>query len=352
MNIVYILNVFLITWSVTFTKIVEKTKLKSKNKKIMYLLPIAIVFVLITGLRHNMGTDYTSYDYEFKIFTFNNFFDNFEVGFKALEVFVKYILHGNVVVLMLCMAVITIASYFYFFYKNSSILWISIFLFFTIGSYYTSFNTTRQFMAAGIYCLSFKYIVRKDFFRYVGIVLIGSLFHYSCIFMIPVYFLFGLDWNKFKKKTLIGFFVIASISILFSDVVINSLAKFTNYSHYINTDFLSSDVSYAILLRPFLLFTFIICFHKYIDIKDRKMRVLLNSSIMFIFLMFISMKVYLIYRFTYYVLPFSILLITEVINNIPQQKRKKIAFCVILIVFLYSFVSNVNSSYAFFWQNY
>lgn len=71
--------------------------------------------------------------------------------------------------------------------KNySATCWLSFLFFFIYGFYYFAFNEMRQASAIGICCLAIKPLLEGKWIRYILIIIIGSLFHYSALMMLPL----------------------------------------------------------------------------------------------------------------------------------------------------------------------
>lgn len=73
--------------------------------------------------------------------------------------------------------------------RYSPSLFLPIFLFYTIGAYFTSNNVTRQAMAVAITMLSWKYIFDRKLLKFVLVVFLASTIHISAVFFLPMYFL-------------------------------------------------------------------------------------------------------------------------------------------------------------------
>lgn len=61
---------------------------------------------------------------------------------------------------------------------------------------FDSLNGVRQYAAIAIFVYSWLFIIRKQFGRYLIALIIGSFFHRSILFMIPIYWLVTLKYNK------------------------------------------------------------------------------------------------------------------------------------------------------------
>lgn len=61
--------------------------------------------------------------------------------------------------------------------------------FFLCFAFFRSIDRIRQFAAFAVFLLAVRHVVSGNFLKYVGLVLIGSLFHASLLFMLPMYYL-------------------------------------------------------------------------------------------------------------------------------------------------------------------
>lgn len=96
-----------------------------------------------------------------------------------------------------------------------------------------SFNLGRQFIAIGISTLSYKYILKKNPFKFTIVIIIAMLFHTSAIVATPLYFLYWVTEyqgdngqkiinrhfralvKKYRLTLRIALIVVCAISILF-----------------------------------------------------------------------------------------------------------------------------------------
>ena len=121
----------------------------------------------------------------------------FEIGYVLLVKAIS-LLTNNPNYMFVIISFITLFGICVFVYKYSSIKWMSILLFISLGFYYTSFNMIRQFIAIAIVMLSYKYLIEKNFLKFFMIVLCASLFHMSALIFIPFYFISRCNFNIIK----------------------------------------------------------------------------------------------------------------------------------------------------------
>lgn len=107
-------------------------------------------------------------------------------------------------------SIFTIVPYAYFIYKNSDDVIFSTVFFIGYHILMMSMNVVRQAMAVGIILLGLESLKRKQYFKFLLFVLIGTLFHTSAIVAV---LLIMCDKMSFKKNT---FYLLAVITVIAS----------------------------------------------------------------------------------------------------------------------------------------
>lgn len=178
---------------------------------------------LFAGIRsYSVGTDSESYTRDFRnnlsLYNFS-FNPNVELGYQVFEYILLKFTH----------------NYFWLFFVTSLfIVWchlkiardysrnyiLSVLFYFTLSSYTFFFNGLRQGIAMAFIALSTPYLIRKDTFKFVLLILIASLFHKTALFIIAFYILLHLR-IQLKYKLLITFLS----SLILSQLVIKILAS-------------------------------------------------------------------------------------------------------------------------------
>lgn len=102
--------------------------------------------------------------------------------------------------------------------KYSKMPLFSFFLYLSLGFYTNTFNNVRQSIAISICFLAFQFLFQRKFYKYVGMVLLATMFHYSAIITLLLY---PLVSNRVTIKKIIlflstgvGIYMLASVSIL------------------------------------------------------------------------------------------------------------------------------------------
>lgn len=180
-----------------------------KDKRAHYVfLSLTILFA---GFRGGLGTDFVNYSKWFNS-TIND--NNLEIGYVGIMNIFAYfnlsIYHiqflffaGTLLLINFALKKYTInLKYAWFFYL--------IFPYFFLYS----FILMRQYFAIAILFWSFQFLFKSKIWHYTLVILIGSLFHYSCL--LAGLLVFGLFYiSKIVTKKQILFFLIASLPFAF-----------------------------------------------------------------------------------------------------------------------------------------
>lgn len=269
----------------------------------------------------------------------------------------------------------------YFFYKKSEdvILSSSLFMFFCL--LYMYMNIVRQAIAVSILLLAYLIFSESkkkvhNYVVFVLLVILASGFHSSAILCL-VYLLF--DKLKFTKiHMLLGIVVTALIYVGYSSVykfVLSILGGNDKYSSYLDSEKygvgymnLQSIYYVIITLGAFLLGYYILVWkdktsHKLFAKQEYKVKS--NESFM-LYMSFIAFacrllifKMSIITRFTFYFIPFVLILYPYAISKFKRRSNRIIlnltVYGVCLIYFVWVTLSNADTLYGvvpyeFFWQ--
>ncbi len=169
------------------------------------------ILILFAGLRGGIGIDFVNYSKWYNT-TIND--NNLEMGYVGImNVFAYFnlsIYHiqflfftGTLLLINLALKKYTLnIKYAWFFYL--------IFPYFFLYS----FIFMRQYFAMAIVFWSFQFLIKNKFRQYTLVILIGSLFHYSCL--LAGLLVFGLFYiSKIVTKKQILFFLVISLPFAF-----------------------------------------------------------------------------------------------------------------------------------------
>ena len=213
--LLYILTLF---FSVFFASMATKRIVYEKN---ILNISVANLFLslsmiaLLVGLRGaEVGTDTFYYIDEFynryNQFDFNNIFQNYlEPGHGIIAFFLNYI-GSNHSIYLLTFSSLSLFFFFLFYKGKKEYLPWAIFFAFCIGFVFFMMNGLRQALAITIFALSVKHVTERNLYKFILIVLCASLFHYSALLMLPIYFINYFSRFGYKFWAIL---IIASIFI-------------------------------------------------------------------------------------------------------------------------------------------
>ena len=161
--------------SMFFCSIAKKTR---KHRNIVALF-VALPFGLISGFRWYVGTDFQSY-----IHAFTSIENGGTYGFEPLVVLVSRVILlivKDVQGPFLAFALLTSFFFIKTIIQESEIPELSIFLFFTLGYYFSSMNVVRQYVAVAILFWASKYIWEKKWKKFLFFIIVATGFHTSAI---------------------------------------------------------------------------------------------------------------------------------------------------------------------------
>lgn len=208
---------------------------------------------------------------------------------------------------------------------------LSIMVFISLGLYEFSYTGLRQVIAMSILLFAYKYMREKKLLKFIGIVLLATLFHSTAIIFLIAYFVYNL------KRNLISIAIMLSGGIF---VILNARKLVTFYLNYFQMDeyfnFLEKDngltISGVIIFTSIFIFTFIFTFSPKWKATDFKLNYLLFISVIFRILSTVWFAEF--FRFSLYFSLFDGILIADACTTAKGEDK----FLSRLKIFSVSFV--------------
>lgn len=190
-------------------------KYKYKYSDIIFYLTMTFMLLFI-GLRYQVGHDWDMYFQIHKIDTWHLTNGDFiEPTFTLISKFTKLLSNNDIVsfqILIFIYALISIIAYGYIIKKYSSNRMLSIFILFPMYMLNTNFGQIRYGIALALFIISIEFIINRDLKKYLMVVLIATLFHFTAIVAIPLYFLINLNISyKYKISILAGAIILGTL---------------------------------------------------------------------------------------------------------------------------------------------
>lgn len=313
------------------------------------LLAIFLILFALSACRLNVGNDYAKY-VEFMHLVNCDSYVPTEIGFNLLVKLI-YGLSGyeNYLLVFAVYAFVTVLVFLLAIYEQSDEFPFSFFLFMALGYYFQTFSTVRYYLALAIALYSMKFVLRKQWGRFLALVLLGSAFHKSLFVVIPLYFLASRRWKKWQ----LGLAALFCTTFLFLQDFYLKIVVFL-YPTYEDTEYLEGGTSYINILRcaAVLIFAGVVLWMQrrqseinVVEDEDRQVRsdleddrfrfyfyLNLGALVLYVFCSFLP----IISRIGYYLTVSQILFLPMLLQQIPDKKwRRLFRVGVILAAVLY-----------------
>lgn len=344
----------LMFWSIVCAAIFLIKK-SIKFKKVVYIILVYIPLILISGLRNwNVGTD-TILFHKWYAATANVDILDFGWYYNLLEgldlewgfVWIGYLFNIfdlDAQVMIFVYSTITVLGMAYAFYKYSTSLWLSTFLYIALFSYAESLNIAKQSVATMIMLNAFGYLQNDYKFKYFKMIVLSMVFHFSSIVYGLILLLMPI---KFKKSIclLIFFCIIGFLGWNF--ILIFAETFSIKYIAYFDTDYimarsLGPGIIQILGIIICLIISYFLYKKKKFNLKEEKEVVICSIfMIALIFITYFQYVINIIYRFTPYAFVYLYILIPLIINKMTETSLviKFIIYSAVIIAgFIYCMI--------------
>lgn len=298
------------------------------------LTAIFLILFLLSACRLNVGNDYAKY-VEFMHLVNCDAYVPTEIGFNFLVKLI-YGLSGyeNFLLVFAFYSFVTVLFFLLAMYEQSDEFGLTFFLFMALGYYFQTFSTVRYYLALALALYSMKFVLRKQWGRFVVLILLGVTFHKSLLVVIPLYWLASLPWKKWQLAIAAAF----CATFLFLQDFYLKLVVFL-YPTYEDTEYLEGGTSYISILRSaaVLMFAGIVCLMRrrengeksVVDIEEEtawncrfRFYTYLNlgALVLYVFCSFLP----IISRIGYYLMVSQILFLPMLLKAMPDKKWRRL----------------------------
>ena len=295
------------------------------------ILAVFLILFALSACRQNVGNDYAKYVEFMHLVNFNSYVPT-EAGFNLL-VKIIYGISGfeNFLLVFAFYAFATISLFLLAIYQQSDDFPMTYFLFMALGYYFQAFSTVRYYFALAIAFYSMKFVIRRQWGRFISLVLLGSFFHKSLLVVIPLYFLASIEWKKWQL-VLMG---LLCTTFLFMQDFYLKVVVFL-YPTYEDTEYLEGGTSYINILRCLGVLVLSLIYYRKNIHNNRRLRFYhylnLGALVLYVFCSFLP----IISRIGYYLTVSHILFLPALITRTENEKlRKFLKFGVIAAAIFY-----------------
>lgn len=311
------------------------------------------VYCLLAGVsacRIAVGNDYWVYTVNFSLISQERHVSS-EIGFNSVVRFFQLLFAEGKVQYVAIFAFFSLTTVFFFvkaLCDQSSSFAFSLFLLLTGGYYFNSLNSVRYYFALALALFSMKYVLRKEYGKFILCVLAGTLIHKSILLTVPVYltarFLAGIKMKRW-------FFLLGGVflcSLIFCQDLYRELI-FYFYPYYRDSVFDNGRISWINILKCVcVLLLCLLCFRQSLSDPEEHM-----TNRFYFFLNLFGLIVYCCGSFIpetsrvgYYMIIAQVFLLPNLLARLKQGWLRRFCRGGVLIAFTVYFAFQLKGMYA------
>ncbi len=282
---------------------------------------LSAIFVLLFGVsacRYQVGNDYSRYEEFFHLIPLHQVVPT-EFGFNAIVLGMQFLFGRDTKLTIFALfAFVTVCFMLKAVYDQSEDFLFSFFLFMTLSYYFQSLNTVRYYFAWAVAVFSMKYVVKRQYLKFLLLILFTAAIHKSVLLVIPVYLLAGLPWKKWQFGILAA---AAASGFFFQDLYLKIIVRL--YPSYEDTIYMDGGTSLINIVRIVGVFVFTLLYYKTAITGHRQNRFYFNLNLFALLLYTCGSFVPEISRVGYYMTAGHIFLLPSVIGRIENERQRK-----------------------------
>ncbi len=293
----------------------------SRQKALDKVLLAGLFFLLFVpaALRIYTGNDYRTYIVRFHDVNVGNYVVT-EPGFNVLvKAIYAFLGDEHFLAVFAVFAFGTVLFFLAGIYRQSKDFALSFFLFMALGMYFQTYNTVRYYFALSLVFCSMHYIVRREYEKFLIVILAAALFHKSVLVVLVAYPFARLPWKKWFAPIL----AVAGVSgILLHEQYLALFLKL--YPSYLEEEeyLAGGGISYINILRCVAVIALCVVFYKQAVKEDAAAVFYLKLNILALILYGCFYFIPFVSRIGYYFNISQILLIPLVITKLSGKSRK------------------------------
>ena len=206
-----------------------------------------VIFCLLTAVsacRFALGNDYWTYRENFKRIFYDAHVSS-EIGFNlVVKGLVALFGYDNYLPLFAIFSFLTVFFFVRAIHDQGESFAFSLFLLLTGGYYFQSFNTIRYYLALAMAIYSMKYVLRREWGKFLLLIFVGAAFHKTVLIVVPVFFVASYLARTGLKKWHLIIAALFIASLIFGQEVYRWVI-FRFYPFYENTGFDVKHISYV-----------------------------------------------------------------------------------------------------------
>ncbi len=317
--------------SVTVSENMTKPLINSNRQQLKNIALVVMIFLALFGVsacRIAIGHDYWEYTAIFDLIRQGRYVST-EFGFNCLVKICQVIFGTGAYSYIPIFAIIAFFTILFFLKAicdQSESFGYSFFLFMAFGYYLSSFNSIRYYLVLAVAVYSVKYLLKKDYVRFVLCILLAAPFHMAVLFVLLAYPLALMKWNKWNVP-IVGALV-ASL-LLFPGFYRKIIFIF--YPFYENSIYDTGETSVTNIARCIAVLLFSLIYYKTALKNNPKNMFYFNLNVEALIVYACCSFIPVISRIGFFLNIYQIFLIPSVLKSIPK-KWQRVVFSIGIIV--------------------
>lgn len=307
------------------------------------LLAVFTILFLLSALRLEVGNDYETYvDTIHEIYV-----GGYVVTEPLFNGVVKLLceLSGgeNYLLVFGVFAFVTIWIFLKVLYEQTEDFSMAFFLFMTLGIYFRTFNTVRYYFVLALTLYSFRYVLKKEYGKFILLIVLAAFFHKSVLVVIPIYLIANMDWKKWHMAVLAAG---TTGMVVFQKLIMKIALEL--YPSYKDTIFLQTETGLSgnlmSILRCVAIFVLAVICYKDALVKNEENQFYFKLNFLAILLYLCGSFLPLVGRIGYYLMTSHVLFIPSILGSIRREKKRKIFTALVIIAGVIYFLLFLRSA--------
>ncbi len=324
------------------TKILSQKKFEYLQilKDNMFELYILFVFFVLLSFRDlKIGVDLQTYQTYFEDLIMYRQIWDYEFMFKLLVDFIYFTGLSFRWLLIFEAFMFIVACYKLASMSKDKLL--SLLILFSIGYFSFAACVLRQMIAFTFVIISYKNLLKEEYYKYWGYLTIAFLFHRSAILLVITFIFKKL---KFDLKKMIVVFVLALVVLTNFRYLVYFLGNILKISYFKDYTFYNSDLTLSNWLSLTIEMIALVCLYFYAKHKNVNNNAINSFSFWQMFLFILTrltanvLQQLFINRLTIYTVGFIAVLLPNLLGEIKNKKERNILTAVlVLLLFIYMY---------------
>lgn len=309
--------------------------LSPQTRRIFKFLSI-FLFILLLGGRKDVGKDYSNYVSYFESIENITYL---EPGYDFLNLFVSN-LGMDVSVVFLIMALLSSFFIFFSLSNNEGIKTFPTSILIVVFGFIFLSNGVRQGLALSIFFFSYRFVKNRQLFYYLCCILFASLFHYSALLLLPIYYLVN---NLFPKWLYISILILSLIAVFSFDGSFLMKLDFVGYINRYDKDTFRAETTLGPGNILVIVFNTLLFFFSLYKNGYKTNYVIFNLFFIYLLLFNLQMSMAILTRLSIYFQWFSFVWVPVIYYYSKNYFNKELTTVVRSLIILYYLIIAINA---------